>query len=316
MQSQVEIPELLVEGQAYCTPVRLPQGDVMRQAAQIAIDHNPVNKPPVERLLELFGDAPNAVEQVLHPDFLAVLTTKYWRNGVKLAVAFMDNATNELANKILSHANAWGSRGANIQFVLSNVDPQVRIYRGRGGYWSYLGTDILSIGRNQQTMNLEGFTVRTPEREFIRVVRHEFGHTLGYPHEHMRRDIVARLDEQRTIQYFMQTQGWSANEVRQQVLIPLEEGSLLGTSSIADALSIMTYQLPGSITKDGKPIIGGNDINETDYEVTNKTYPGVKPPEPPTKPPDKPPITTMPDRITGAAVLNGVQYLTEWKKAS
>ena len=40
-------------------------------------------------------------------------------------------------------------------------------------------------------MNLEAFTMQTPDSEFHRVVRHEAGHTLGFPHEHMRKAIVA-----------------------------------------------------------------------------------------------------------------------------
>jgi hypothetical protein len=35
----------------------------------------------------------------------------------------------------------------------------------------------------------------------------------------------------------------------------------------------MCYQLPGSITKDGKPINGGVDINQSDQAFMNKLYP-------------------------------------------
>jgi len=55
------------------------------------------------------------------------------------------------------------------------------------GYWSYLGTDILHIPKNRPTMCLENFSMDTLESEYKRVVRHETGHTLGFPHEHMRR---------------------------------------------------------------------------------------------------------------------------------
>src|SRR5438045_2915713 len=63
---------------------------------------------------------------------------------------------------------------------------EVRIARGPGGYYSCLGTDIRLIAANRQTMNLEGFSANAPESEFRRVGRHEAGHTLGFPHEHMR----------------------------------------------------------------------------------------------------------------------------------
>ena len=78
-------------------------------------------------------------------------------------------------------------------------------------------------------MNLQGFDMDTPDSEFYRVVRHETGHTLGFPHEHMRRDIVARIDPARAEQYFGVTQGWSPRMVIEQVLTPLDEASIFGT---------------------------------------------------------------------------------------
>src|SRR6266540_5575823 len=140
-----------------------------------------------------------------------------------------------------------------------------------GGYWSYLGTDILSIEHNEPTMNLEGFTMATPESEFHRVVRHETGHTMGFPHEHMRRALVNKIDPEKAIKFFGETQGWSEAEVRQQVLTPLEESALWGTQ--ANPNSIMCYQIPGSITKDGKPILGGLDIDKEDSTFAAKIYP-------------------------------------------
>src|SRR5205085_11982755 len=99
--------------------------------------------------------------------------------------------------RILSHMIA-GARTAKVKFVLSQTDPQVRIARveggPQGGYWSYVGTDILEVAASQPTMNLEGFTMSTPDSEFHRVVRHETGHTLGFPHEHMRRELVKLID--------------------------------------------------------------------------------------------------------------------------
>ncbi len=40
-----------------------------------------------------------------------------------------------------------------------------------------------------------------------------------------------------------------------------------------DESSIMCYQVPGSCTKDGKPITGGSDINDTDYWFAGRIYP-------------------------------------------
>ena len=252
-----------------CTPKSLPR-DRWVPAAAIATRVNPANHPRLERLVRVIPGF--QVDRAR----IAVVTQKYWGpQGVKLTVGFMDDAKTDLRKRILLHMNAW-AKTANVRFVETQTDPQTRIARiDRGpqsGYWSYVGTDILSIAPNDPTMNLEAFTMQTPESEFHRVVRHETGHTLGFPHEHMRRELVAKIDEEKAIAYFGQTQGWSPDEVRQQVLTPIEEASIRGTEH-ADPNSIMCYQIPGSLTKDGQPIIGGLDIDKLDYSFAGQIYP-------------------------------------------
>jgi hypothetical protein len=256
-----------------CTPRRLPR-EKWIAAAQKAVEINPVNHAALERLASLIpGFAPT-------PERIAVVTTKYWGpKGVHLTVGFLDNPPANLRARILSHMNAW-RKTANVKFVQTDGDAQVRIARQGGqdgGYWSYVGTDITSIEAGQPTMNLEAFTMSTPDSEFHRVVRHETGHTLGFPHEHMRKELVDKIDPQKAIEYFGRTQGWNEDEVRAQVLTPLEESSLLGTPH-ADPNSIMCYQIPGEITKDGEPIPGGTDIDESDYAFAASIYhkPGKK----------------------------------------
>ena len=108
--------------------------------------------------------------------------------------------------------------------------------------------------------------------------------SLGCPHEHMRQQIVARLDPNKTIAYFQRTQGWSADEVRQQVLTAVEERQLMATPS-AEADSIMCYGLPASITVDGRPIPGGTDITANDGAFIGTLYPlAIQPPTPPPQP--------------------------------
>jgi hypothetical protein len=250
-----------------CTPKRLPE-ELLVPAARTAVEINPLNHPPLHRLTRVLRDFK------ITPQRIAVVTTKYWGiGGVRLTVGFMDNPPADLRKRILQHMNAWGAK-ANTKFVETRTNPQVRIAREggeAGGYWSYLGTDIFHIPKNEPTMNLEEFSMSTPEPEYRRVVRHETGHTLGFPHEHMRKALVDKIDPAKAIEYFMRTQGWSEEEVRQQVLTPLEESSLLGTTP--DPKSIMCYQIPGELTKDGKPIAGGKDIDVSDAAFAAKIYP-------------------------------------------
>jgi len=253
-----------------CTPKSLPR-DLWVSAAQKAVEVNPANHPPTEHIARALAGAPPEAARI------AVLIGKRWHTaGVRLTVGFLDAPPADLRARILLHMNAWAKK-ANVQFTESATHPQVRIARANSppevaGYWSYLGTDILSIPAGHVTMNLESFTMQTPESEFHRVVRHETGHTLGFPHEHMRRELVNKIDTAKAIAYFGATQGWTPDEVRQQVLTPIEDASLLGTPH-ADPHSIMCYQIPGTITKDGKPIVGGLDIDKKDYAFAASIYP-------------------------------------------
>jgi hypothetical protein len=251
-----------------CIVKELPANKAL-QAAKIAVEENPANAPRMS---------------LPDPMHVAVLTGKYWgaAGAADLPTAFMESTPTDLKERILSHLNAWGLDGkANVRFRLTDQvgSAVIRITRSGGGYWSYLGTDNKLIPKGQATMSLQAFTMETPESEYRRVVRHEAGHALGMPHEHMRRVIVSRLDENKTIAYFQRYQGWTAAQTRQQVLTPIEETALYKPTP-ADETSIMAYQLPETITKDGKPILGGLDINEMDAEYVAKIYQGQEEPPP------------------------------------
>jgi hypothetical protein len=208
---------------------------------------------------------------------IAVVTGRKWpAKGVQLSVSFMDGARSDLRKRILLHMNAWG-RNANVKFAQTSGVGQVRIARldsppQLAGYWSYIGTEILEIPEDEPTLNLEGFTMKTSEAEFKRVVRHEAGHTLGFDHEHMRSDIVKLIDRDKAIEFYDKDQGWPPEEVRAQVLTPLAKKTIMGTTE-SDPLSIMCYHLPAAIMKNGKPITGGKDINPTDHAFAASLYP-------------------------------------------
>jgi hypothetical protein len=226
---------------------------------------------PSRRLIEARRETTGGIS----PAVIAVVKASYWgKRGAALTTGFMDNPSRDLRREILRHLNMWSTR-SNVRFVESAVDPTVRIDRRSGqtwgGYWSYVGTDVLGVDKDEPTMNLEGFTMRTSPSEFRRVVCHEAGHTLGFPHEHMRKELVQRIDPAKAYPYFQMTDGWSRQDVDDQVLSPLHQRTIIGTP--VDQTSIMCYQLPGSITRDGKPILGGTRINETDYRFAAVIYP-------------------------------------------
>ncbi len=250
---------------------RLLTADQASLALRRGLEVNPANATQHSHL------APAADGRRGAPRRLALVIGRRWpESGVRLTVQFLDTPSAALRTRILLHMNAW-DQSANVRFEQTAGLGMVRIARldhpeKLAGFWSYIGTEILGIAPDQPTMNLQGFTMRTAEAEFHRVVRHETGHTLGFEHEHMRSDLVKRIDRRKAIAYFRKSDGWTPLETAEQVLTPLKTRSLMGTAEI-DPLSIMCYQLPGEITKDGVPIAGGTDINATDHAFAAKVYP-------------------------------------------
>ncbi len=255
-----------------------PRALTPTQAAKVlrrSIEINPANADE-QRVL-----ARTPVGRRGGPRRLAVVIGHKWpETGVRLTVQFLDSPSRDLRARILLHMNAW-SKTTNVQFVETASVGQVRIARldepdDMAGYWSYVGTEILGIEEDQPTFNLEGFTMRTPEAEFRRVVRHEAGHTLGFEHEHMRAELIKKIDRRKAFAYFDRTEGWTAQETLEQVLTPLAKSSIMGTTE-SDPHSVMCYQIPGEITKDGKTIPGGKDITAKDYAFAATIYPRARP---------------------------------------
>lgn len=282
-----------------CTPKFL-KPELLLESARVARETNPLNHPR-----ELIRASALEPAMAPTPERIAVMTSKWWKAGGKtFSVKFLDTSEGALKAKILSHMNAWSSV-CNVAFrESSDSGADVRIARENDGYWSYVGTDILLIPHGQPTMNLEAFTVNTPEAEYRRVVRHETGHTIGCPHEHMRKQIIKKIDRAKAIEFYRQTQGWTEAQTVRQVLTPLSDSSILGTPD-TDRTSIMCYQIPASITKDGNAIPGGTDIDTIDAAFMGSIYPrpGTPKPEPgaPKKdePKPKPPKPFEPPDVSG-----------------
>nr|NIQ14761.1 Tolloid-like protein 1 [Candidatus Dadabacteria bacterium] len=214
-----------------CTDRRLPD-ELLEEARQRAIQENPENYPKSLTATE--------------PLHLALLTGTKWKNGRTLRVTFLDGHPT-VKQRVIKYAKVW-EEYANIKFQFGNFpNAEIRISFKQEGSWSYLGTDNLSIPKNQPTMNYGWLRPNTPESQY-HVVYHEFGHALGCIHEHQNPAGGIQWNKEAAYRYYGR-QGWSRAMVDQQVFNKYSVNHTQFTE--IDPTSIMMYPVPKELTLNG-----------------------------------------------------------------
>ena len=199
--------------------------------------------------------APSSVRPTGHslaPAFIVVLPNR-WAVGQTLHVCFYGGSP-AIRARILKTAATWLS-SANLKFDTGGTSGQscapsgdkseVRIGFNEPGYWSYIGNDSMSadlVGKS--SVNFQGFdTAPIAEPRFTGVVLHEFGHALGFHHEHQ--SPAEGCDKEynwpKLYTFYKQNYGWDQAMVDQN-LKQLQADRSAYDWSRPDPSSIMVYE--------------------------------------------------------------------------
>ncbi len=243
---------------------------MLPDAARLAVEENSDNAPA-------FSFAPGFAMPPLPPPFLAILTGRKWRPGRTLRVRFLDGDP-VVQQRIIPFALDW-TKYANIHFEFGD-DPnaEIRISFQYPGSWSYIGTDALGVPKDQPTMNFGWLTRDTPDDEYARVVRHEFGHALGAIHEHQNPAAGIPWDKEAVYAYFT---GPPNNWTREQVDLNLFRKYSRDITQFTefDPKSIMLYPIPNQFTIGDWEVPWRNmELSQKDKELIATVYPQRKKP--------------------------------------
>ncbi len=210
---------------------------------------------------------------------LATFTDKMWEPGQTITIGFdITGGSIDQIDLVKRYAKEW-ELFANIKFEFqNNGNGMIRVGFKPTGSWSYIGRDALNISAGQSTMNF-GWLGSVNNTLARKVILHEFGHALGFIHEHQRVDASINWDKEKVYTYYSQPpNNWTREMTDQQIF---QKYAVSATNySVYDQLSIMQYPVPAELTMDGSRIDWNLDLSPTDKQYASLYYPF--PPNPPT----------------------------------
>lgn len=205
------------------------------------------------------SSAPPSVQEMV-PFYVFRLAARWpiTRSGTTLSVCF-DGGAPTLRSHVLAAAREW-TQYARVAFDAGSGDPRscaandtstnIRIGFNGVGYWSVVGNTTTT---KPHTMNLQGFDAAEPApADFKKTVLHEFGHALGFEHEHQHPE--GGCDDEfdwDTVYPTLEAppNNWSKPQIDFNLRI-FRDSSAYGLSQV-DRTSVMHYTLPSWMFKKG-----------------------------------------------------------------
>lgn len=194
-----------------------------------------------------------------------------WDRGRVLKVHFLDG-TKENQSVVLKTAAEW-TACTNVRFEKTEETGDIRITFADQGFRSLVGRDAELADLNESTMTL-GFTDDCSSDDRRSAILHEFGHALGFSHEHQSPDAKIRWKERKVIELFSGPPNyWSVDTIRQNILNPMKpENAKGGAWTRFDRYSIMIYPIDKDLTMDGKGIPFNTTLSPLDKKKAAELY--------------------------------------------
>ncbi len=199
----------------------------------------------------------------------AIWTPFLWHTH-QLKVSFLDGEA-VVQEKVKAVAREW-EKYCGIRFLFGSFpDPDITVSFRYRGSWSYIGNYSRQV---TPSMNLGWLTAGTDPEEYNRVVLHEFGHAIGFIHEHSNPDNnpIQWRDSVVYEYYKGPPNNWSQQEVNINIFQKYARQELNGTAF--DPKSIMLYAFPKAFTTNGYSTQANSRLSANDKWLAGRLYPG------------------------------------------
>jgi hypothetical protein len=201
-----------------------------------------------------------------------------WPTGSKLRIVFQDG-TPERIEQVKTIASEW-TRHANLDFDFAPLSEDasqddIRITFAGVGAHSQLGRNSIAYARRKEpSMTLNPVSHATSPEAWRRTILHEFGHALGFLHEHQNPNRNFQWNEEAVQKHFAQF-GMSKQEIEDNVLkSPVQGQATAPGGKQFDPDSIMMYALPKETNSAGVATRWNTQLSPVDRETAAALYPG------------------------------------------
>jgi serralysin len=205
---------------------------------------------------------------------LVAATEKMWNPGDVITVYLStSNGSDWIRDRVKRYAKEW-EKYANIKFdfITDFTAAKIKVsFKKNGQSWSWVGRDAIYNPLKLYTVNFGWFDESTTEQEFSRTITHEFGHVLGFQHEHQSPASPLQWDLPKAYKYFKDESNWSPDEVNLNVINKFSSSNT--NYSAYDRYSIMHYPFPKELLLSGQGAPENFMLSSTDIDYAGYWYP-------------------------------------------
>jgi hypothetical protein len=215
----------------------------------------------------------------------------------RVSVCFLDGGPDARIH-VIQVAQRWmESTGLQLDFgapdsprICDEASPNnVRVSFAGPGYWSYVGREAKVVPAKSATLNLEGMDKAVFTEREDGTILHEFGHAIGFKHEHQSPVSVCETEFDWDYLYKrMGSWGWSRDKINHNMR-QLQPSTKFSTSAF-DPESVMLYSLNRNYFRSDLTTLAcyipkaNNATSKTDREAAATAYPiAVSMQSPPTR---------------------------------